>query len=104
MAYSFSQRTHEIGIRIALGAQRLDIFRMAVGEGMLLVAIGLAVGLAGAVTLTRFVRTMLFDVSASDPITFGTISALLAAVAFVACCVPARRATRVDPLAALREE
>src|ERR1700723_2920802 len=104
MAYSFSQRTHEIGIRIALGAQRLDIFRMAVGEGMLLVAIGLAVGLAGAVTLTRFVRTMLFDVSASDPITFGTISALLAAVAFVACYVPARRATRVDPLAALREE
>ena len=104
MAYSFSQRTHEIGIRIALGAQRVDIFRMAVGEGMQLVAIGLAVGLAGAVTLTRFVRTMLFDVSASDPITFGAISALLAAVAFVACYVPARRATRVDPLAALREE
>jgi predicted permease len=104
MAYSFSQRTHEIGIRIALGAQRVHIFRMAVGEGMQLVAIGLAVGLAGAVTLTRFVRTMLFDVSASDPITFGAISALLATVAFVACYVPARRATRVDPLAALREE
>jgi predicted permease len=104
MAYSFSQRTHEIGIRIALGAQRVDIFRMAVGEGMQLVAIGLTVGLAGAVTLTRFVRTMLFDVSASDPITFGAISALLAAVAFVACYVPARRATRVDPLAALRDE
>jgi predicted permease len=104
MAYSFSQRTHEIGIRIALGAQRVHIFRMAVGEGMQLVAIGLAVGLAGAVTLTRIVRTMLFDVSTSDPITFGAISALLAAVAFVACYVPARRATRVDPLAALREE
>jgi len=104
MAYSFSQRTHEIGIRIALGAQRVDIFRMAVGEGMQLVAIGLAVGLAGAVTLTRFVRTMLFGVSASDPITFSAISALLAAVAFVACYVPARRATRVDPLVALRDE
>jgi putative ABC transport system permease protein len=104
MAYSFSQRTHEIGIRIALGAQRLDIFRMAVGEGMQLVAIGLAVGLVGAVALTRFVRTMLFDVSPSDPITFGAISALLAAVAFVACYVPARRTTRVDPLVALREE
>jgi len=104
MAYSFSQRTHEIGIRIALGAQRVDIFRMAVGEGMQLVAIGLAVGLAGGVALTRFVRTMLFDVSPSDPLTFGSISALLAAVAFVACYVPARRATRVDPLVALREE
>jgi predicted permease len=104
MAYSFSQRTHEIGIRIALGAQRLDIFRMAVGEGMQLVAIGLAVGLVGAVALTRFVRTMLFDVSSSDPITFGAISFMLAAVAFVACFIPARRATRVDPLVALREE
>jgi predicted permease len=104
MAYSFSQRTHEIGIRIALGAQRLDIFRMAVGEGMQLVAIGLAVGLVGAVALTRFVRTMLFDVSPSDPITFGAISFMLAAVAFVACFIPARRATRVDPLVALREE
>jgi predicted permease len=104
LAYSFSQRTHEIGIRIALGAQRLDIFRMAVGEGMQLVAIGLAVGLVGAVALTRFVRTMLFDVSPSDPITFGAISFMLAAVAFVACFIPARRATRVDPLVALREE
>ncbi len=68
MAYSFSQRTHEIGIRIALGAQRMDIFRMAVGEGMQLVVIGLVVGLVGAVALTRFVRTMLFGVSPSDPL------------------------------------
>jgi len=104
MAYSFSQRTHEIGIRIALGAQRVDIFRMAVGEGMQLVAFGLVVGLAGTIALTRFVRAMLFNVSPSDPATFAAISALLAAVAFVACCVPARRATRVDPLVALREE
>jgi len=104
MAYSFSQRTHEIGIRIALGAQRVDIFRMAVGEGMQLVAIGLIIGLAGAAALTRFVRTMLFDVNAADPVTFSAISFMLAAVAFLACYVPARRATRVDPLVALREE
>jgi putative ABC transport system permease protein len=104
MAYSFSQRTHEIGIRIALGAQRADIFRMAVGEGMQLVVIGLVVGLIGAVALTRFVRTMLFGVSPADPLTFGAISAVLAAVAFFACYIPARRATRVDPLVALRDE
>ncbi len=104
MAYSFSQRTHEIGVRIALGAQRVDIFRMAVGEGMQLVAIGLAIGLVGAAGLTRSVRTMLFGVSPADPITFGAISATLAAVAFLACYVPARRATRVDPLVALRDE
>ncbi len=104
MAYSFSQRTHEIGIRIALGAPGKDIFRMAVGEGMRLVVIGLAVGLLGAVALTRFVRTMLFGVSPADPLTFGAISAALAAVAFLACYIPARRATRVDPLVALRDE
>jgi predicted permease len=104
MAYSFSQRTHEIGIRIALGAQRMDILRMAVGEGMQLVAIGLACGLVGAVVLTRFVRTMLFDVSPADPLTFAAISGILAGVAFLACYIPARRATRVDPLVALREE
>jgi predicted permease len=104
MAYSFSQRTHEIGIRIALGAQRLDILRMAVGEGMQLVAIGLVVGLIGAAALTRFVRTMLFGVRPSDPVTFAATSAALAAVAFLACYIPARRATRVDPLVALRDE
>jgi predicted permease len=104
MAYSFSQRTHEIGVRIALGAQRMDIFRMAVGEGMQLVAIGLAIGLVGAAALTRSVRNMLFDVSPADPMTFGAISATLATVAFLACYIPARRATRVDPLVALRDE
>ncbi len=104
MAYSFSQRTHEIGIRIALGAQRMDIFRLAVGEGMQLVAIGLVLGLVGAAGLTRFVRTMLFGVSPADPITFAAISAALAAVAFLACYIPARSATRVDPLIALRDE
>ena len=104
MSYSFSQRTHEIGIRVALGAQRMNILHMAIGEGMQLVGIGLAIGLIGAGALTRFVRTMLFDVSPFDPITFAAISAVLAAVAFLACYVPARRATRVDPLVALREE
>ena len=104
MAYSFSQRTHEIGIRIALGAQRMDIFRMAVSEGMQLVAIGLVIGLVGAAALTRSVRSMLFDVSPADPITFAGISLTLAGVAFLACYVPAQRATRVDPLVALREE
>ena len=104
MAYSFSQRTHEIGVRIALGAQRMDILRLAVGEGMRLVVIGLAAGLFGAAILTRFARTMLFDVSPADPITFAAISGILAGVAFLACYIPARRATRVDPLIALREE
>jgi predicted permease len=104
MSYSFSQRTHEIGIRVALGAQRMNILHMAIGEGMQLVAIGLVLGLIGAGTLTRFVRAMLFDVSPFDPATFATISAILAAVAFLACYVPARRATRVDPLVALRDE
>jgi putative ABC transport system permease protein len=104
MSYSASQRLHEIGIRVALGAQRVHILRMAVGEGMQLVAIGLAIGLIGAGALTRFVRAMLFDVSPFDPATFAATSAALAAVAFLACYVPARRATRVDPLLALREE
>ena len=104
MAYSFSQRTHEVGIRIALGAQRLDILRMALGEGMGIVVIGLAAGLAGAATMTRFLRSMLFDVAPADPITFFSVSAILAGVALFACYIPAQRATRVDPLAALREE
>jgi predicted permease len=104
MAYSFAQRTHEIGIRIALGAQRMDIFRMTLGEGMQLVLAGVVIGLIGAASLTRFVRSMLFDVSSADPPTFAAISATLAGVAFLACYIPARRATRVDPLIALREE
>ena len=104
MAYTFSQRTHEIGVRVALGAQRSDILRMALGEGMLLVAIGLGAGLIGATIVTRFLRSMLFSVTPTDPATFGAIAALLAAVALFACFIPARRATRVDPLVALRED
>jgi predicted permease len=104
MSYSFSQRTHEVGIRIALGAQRLDILRMALGEGMRLVVIGLASGLVGAAIMTRFFQSMLFNVVPTDPVTFVSVSAILAGVAFFACYVPAKRATRVDPLLALREE
>jgi putative ABC transport system permease protein len=104
MAYSFSQRAHEVGIRIALGAQRLDILRMALGEGMRIVVIGLASGLVGAAIMTRFFRSMLFGVAPADPITFVSVSAILAGVALFACYIPAKRATRVDPLVALREE
>ena len=104
MSYSFSQRTHEVGIRVALGAQRLDILRMAVGEGMLVVAIGLVAGIAGAVAVTRVFQSMLFGVDATDPVTLAVVAGILAAVALLACYIPARRATRVDPLVALRVE
>jgi putative ABC transport system permease protein len=104
MSYSFSQRTHEVGIRVALGAQRLHILRMALAEGMRMVVIGLAAGLVGAAIMTRFFRSMLFDVGTTDPITFLSVSAILAGVALFACYIPARRATRVEPLVALRQE
>jgi predicted permease len=104
MAYSFSQRIHEVGIRVALGAQRLDILRMALAEGMRIVGIGLASGLAGAVIVTRVFRSMLFGVAPADPVTFLFVSAILAGAAFFACYIPAQRATRIDPLVALRQE
>ncbi|MGB7750363.1 MAG: ABC transporter permease [Candidatus Acidiferrales bacterium] len=104
MSYTFSRRIHEIGIRVALGAQRVDILRMALGEGMRLVVLGLIAGLIGAAALTRFLRSLLFNVTATDPVVFVAIATLLAAVALLACYIPSRRATRVDPLVALREE
>lgn len=104
MSYSFSQRTHEIGIRVALGAQRVDILRMALAEGMRIAVIGLASGLVGAEILTRVFRSMLFEVGPADPVTFLSASGILAGVALLACYLPAQRATRVDPLIALREE
>ena len=104
MSYSFSQRTHEVGIRVALGAQRLDILRMAFSEGMRIVLIGLVSGLVGAAVMTRVFRSMLFGVGPADPITFLSVSAILAGVALFACYFPAQRVTRVNPLIALREE
>ena len=104
MAYSVSQRTNEIGIRIALGAARSSIFRLVVGQAMTLVAISLVVGLAGAFAATRLLNSLLFGVGASDPMTFVAIVLLVSAVAFVAAWLPARRAMRVDPVIALRAE
>jgi putative ABC transport system permease protein len=104
MTYTFSRRTNEIGIRMAMGAQRSDILRMAVGEGALVVAVGVVVGLAGSAVMTRFLRSLLFGVKATDPLTYLAIAGLLTVVTLFACLVPAHRATRVDPLIALRHE
>lgn len=104
MAYSVSQRTNEIGIRIALGAGRSSIFRLVVGQAMTLVGISLVIGLAGAYAATRLLSSLLFGVGASDPITFISIVLLVSGVAFIAAWLPARRATRVDPIIALRAE
>ncbi len=104
MAYSIAQRTQEIGVRMALGAQRLHVLRLVFGQGLVLLAVGTVIGLVGAFALTRLMRSLLFEITPTDPLTYSGVVGLLAVVALLACYIPARRATKVDPLVALRYE
>jgi putative ABC transport system permease protein len=104
ISYSVAQRTHEIGVRAALGASAGTLMRMVLGRGLLLTLAGLAIGIAGALGLTRLMATILYGVDARDPVTMISVATILAAIAALACYMPARRATKVDPIVALRCE
>jgi putative ABC transport system permease protein len=104
MAYSVAQRTHEIGIRVALGAQRRDVLALVLGQGFRLACMGIALGLTGALGFARLLSSLLFGVRPTDPFVFAGVAILLAGVSLAACYVPARRAMRVDPIIALRYE
>jgi ABC-type antimicrobial peptide transport system permease subunit len=104
MAYSVVRRTHEIGVRMALGAGAPEVLRLVLSQGMLTTVVGLAIGIAGSFVLTRAMQSLLFGVSATDPVTIAGVALLLGSAALLACYVPARRATQVDPMVALRHE
>jgi len=104
MAFLVAQRTHEIGLRIALGAGRVDVLRMVIGEGLRLSAFGLAAGLAGAYLVGRGMQSLLYGVNGLDLPAFGAVAVILMGSAILACCIPARRAVTIDPMVALRED
>jgi putative ABC transport system permease protein len=104
MAYSVAQRTQEIGVRMALGARPVHVLKLVLGQSLVMLVIGTVVGLAGAFALTRLMRTLLFEITATDPLTYVSVIGILAVVALLACYIPARRAAKVDPLVALRYE
>jgi ABC-type antimicrobial peptide transport system permease subunit len=104
LAYAVSQRTHEIGIRMALGAQKRNVLSLVIRHGMRLALIGVCLGAAAAIALTRVLASLLYEVAPTDPLTFASVAFLLLAVAWLACWLPARRAARIDPMEALRCE
>ncbi len=104
MTYVVTQRTHEIGLRLSLGAQKCQVVGLVMRQGLGLVVLGIVLGLAGAFALTRLLRSLLFEVSPTDSLSFALVPALLAAVGLLACWLPARRAVKIDPIEALRYE
>src|SRR5207302_10871991 len=104
MAYSVSRRTREIGVRVALGARPRDVLAIVLGQGLRTILVGVVIGVAGSLALTRFVQSLLFGVTSTDPLTFIAVTLLLITAALLACYIPARRASKVDPMVALRYE